>query len=156
MRPALDAGQLARDTTRGATRGEADDDDRRRRRRDHKPPRSCGTRSGRLAKLAQSSLKFRSRPPAVGWRLGQRPRDRGGNPERHRRSQLRDGPGLRGNVLVDDAVNRRTGEGWVAREHLIEHAAKAVEIAPAVELPAARALLWAHVQRGPELDPGSG
>ena len=57
-----------------------------------------------------------------------------------------EGTGLR-HPLGDDGLRGRSGVGRLPRQHLVQHAAQCVEIAPAVDLPLGHRLLRAHVGR---------
>ena len=59
-------------------------------------------------------------------------------------------------MLMSDALHCGAGEWWLARQHLVEHAAEGVEVASPVHLPVSRSLLRAHVGRRPEREPRVG
>ena len=59
-------------------------------------------------------------------------------------------------MLAHDALDRGPGEGRLARQHLVKHAAQGVEIAPAVDVPFPRRLFRAHVRRCPHREAGIG
>jgi hypothetical protein len=69
---------------------------------------------------------------------------------RHRRPELRHRRRHRREMLVDHALDRGAREGRLARQHLVQHAAQGVEIAPSVDLALARRLLRALVRWRPD------
>ena len=73
--------------------------------------------------------------------------DRGLDRRGHRRPRRPQRRPLGHEVLRQDGVRRGTGEGRLARQHLVEHDGQCVEVDPTVERLAAR-LLRAHVDGG--------
>jgi hypothetical protein len=69
--------------------------------------------------------------------------------QRERARLLRHDPG-------DDRLRRRTRERRLTREHLVQHAAQRVHVAPGRDLALAHRLLGAHVGRGAEAHAGLG
>ena len=66
------------------------------------------------------------------------------------------GGGFADQVLVHDALDRGPGEGRLSRQHLVEHAAEGVEIAPPIEVALAGGLFRAHVLHGADGHAGLG
>jgi hypothetical protein len=54
----------------------------------------------------------------------------------------------------DDRLGRRADERRLPGQHLVQHAAERVDVAPSVERPLAHGLLGAHVHRRPQRQPG--
>src|SRR6478672_10229676 len=55
----------------------------------------------------------------------------------------------------DERLGRPAGEGRLSGEHLVEHAAEAVDVAPAIDARIGHALLRTHVGRSAERDTGT-
>ena len=83
---------------------------------------------------------------AIRRRLGHRPDDGLIDVRRDRRSDGLERGDLVGHVARDDLA-WRAHERWVARDHLVEHAAERVHVAPTVEVGVAGGLLRTHVRR---------
>ena len=58
------------------------------------------------------------------------------------------------NRLAMHGLRRGPGERWLARQHLVQHGGKRVDVGPRVERLVARRLLGAHVGRRADREPG--
>ena len=119
-----------------------------RRRRGHAGRRRRQRREGR-AQLG------RARVP-VGRRLGQQPLEDSVQRGRHRLAQPAGGGDRIAQPFGDDRLRGGSGVGRLAGEQLVEHAAQAVEVGPAVERGVAQRLLGTHVGRRAEGEAGLG
>ncbi len=57
--------------------------------------------------------------------------------------------------LAMTAWARGSGEGRLPRQHLVQHAAQAVDVGPPVQLLVAGRLFRTHVERRPQREPGA-
>ena len=91
--------------------------------------------------------------------VGRRARERPGDGLVHLGRNLAQGADARrrsAEPLGEDRLLSRAGEGRLAGQHLVEHAAEGVHVGAAVERALAGRLLGAHVVRRPEHDAGLG
>ena len=92
----------------------------------------------------------------VGGRLRQRARNRPRHASGTVSRTSRSGRGGSSNRRAIIACAVGAGERRLAGEHLVEHAAEAVDVAPGVQLAVGRRLLRAHVGRGADREAGLG
>ncbi len=141
----------------GARAEEAEDDAGQERRRDQPGPPPDAPRGGRRREppgrdrsaLERLGELGRAREP-VGRQLLQRPVHRLGDVRRQPRPPGRDVARLLGDHRRDDGLRRGAGVRRVAAQHLVQHGAQGVDVAPRVYLPVAGRLLRAHVVRRAE------
>ena len=115
-----------------------------------------GGQDGRLARCRQRLGKLGGRAEAVGRHLGERAHHgllhalrHGGAHGPKRRHRIH-------RVARQQLLGGGPDERRLAREHLVQHAAERVQVAPSVQLPAGAGLLRAHVRGGAEREPGLG
>ena len=88
------------------------------------------------------------RREAIRRGLGERPGDRGRHRLRHPTPNCSHGGRLGRDVLTHNAFRRRPCERRLAREHLVEHTAEAVDITASVEIRLRGRLLGTHIRWG--------
>src|SRR5207244_1218 len=109
-----------------------------------RPPRAGALRRD-IGGPVQRADEFGHRREPVSWCLGERPGDRlidrGRDPRAHHADVRR----RRRHVLARDALGTRPSEGWLPRQHLVEHAGEAVQVAATIHSLTPHRLLRTHV-----------
>ena len=104
-------------------------------------------------RLARTAPRVANRSAGTG---GQRLPDRLVHALRHARPHRPHARRRLGEPLRDDRLRRGAGVRRLARQHLVEHRAEAVDVGPGVEPRVAGGLLRAHVGRRADREPGLG
>ena len=102
---------------------------------------------GPAAGLGERTHELARRRKPVAWLLGQRARDDLLDGLRHPGTKRSHARRWSGGAARHHRARRSTLKGRRAGEHLVEHAAQGIEIAPAIHVLVAGRLLGAHVRR---------